>query len=165
MLKMCFPNAGKKGGSTAGTTAVSTQYATLCAFGQYLIGQGFFIPFYAATNHLQKTRVYRPFDKVLALLVSQLCGSQTVVGVNYTVKPDAALYQAWGLDSCPDQSTISATLDTFDTEACDTLTFLVNQQFVTDSPLRHHPLDGELIDIDLSPIVVCGKQLEGAKKG
>ena len=86
MPRMCFKNDDRQ--------EVSTSYATLCAFGQSLMGQGFFIPFYAATNHFLKTLVYRPFDKVLALLLSQLCSSQTVVGVNYTVKPDAALYQA-----------------------------------------------------------------------
>jgi hypothetical protein len=157
MLRICFPKERKK--------EVSTSYAPLCAFGQYLLAEGFFIPFYAATNHLQKTLVYRPMDKVLALLVSEMCGSQTVCGVNYTVKPDAALATAWGLHKCPDQSTISLTIEAFDTEACDTFTFLVNQQFVADSPLRHQPNEQEIIDIDLSPIVVCGKQMEGAKKG
>jgi len=154
---MCFPNDDKK--------QVSTQYAPLCALGQSLVATHFFIPFYAATNPLQKTVVYRPMDKILALLLSEMVGCQTLIGVNYTVKPDKALQKAWGLCSCPDQSTISATIESFDTETCQTLEFLITQQFATYSPLRHDKNDEVIIDIDLSSIVVCGKQLEGAKKG
>jgi hypothetical protein len=60
------------------------------------LADGFFFPFYAATNHLQKRIVYRPFDKMLALMLSEMVDCQTVSGVNYTVKPAPALTRAWG---------------------------------------------------------------------
>ena len=43
--------------------------------------------------------------------------------------------------------------------------FLVNQQFHLYSPLPLKPNEVEISDPDLSHIVVCGKQLQGAKKG
>lgn len=82
---------------------------------------------------------------------------------NTQVRPDPALWQAFGFSSFPDQSTLSQTLDACTPENVATLRRLV--QGIYRQAGRHLRQGGWLVlDIDLTGLI-CGRRAEQATRG
>jgi hypothetical protein len=64
----------------------------------------------------QKTVTHTPLQKLQDAFINIMAGGQGIVEVNQRVKPDASLSAAFGRESCADQSGISTTLNTCQTE-------------------------------------------------
>jgi hypothetical protein len=114
----------------------------------------------------QKTVVYRPSDKLLAVFVAILAGAQGLVEVNTTLRADKGLCVAFDLPGWPDQSTLSETVSACTIEtvtAMRTCLRAIYQQH--GRAMRHRMEDGLLIlDVDLTGLP-CGAQAEDATKG
>jgi hypothetical protein len=89
----------------------SSPCASLCALGEYLQQIGFFTPFYEQVQIVQKASYHDARDKLLEVLICALRGAPTVYEINTLVRPYPEVWQAFGLRSCAEQSTVAATLD------------------------------------------------------
>lgn len=88
-----------------------SSHASLCLLGSYLQTRGFFHPLEAHLHPQQKALKYTPVQKLEMLFVSLLAGAKAVAHANFTLRPDPALYGAFGLPGCAEQSVIADTLD------------------------------------------------------
>lgn len=70
-----------------------------------------FTPLYDNGQIAQKTPQHDPVDKLLEVLMCALRGAPTVSEINTLVRPSPELWQAFGLQSCAEQSTVADTLD------------------------------------------------------
>jgi hypothetical protein len=88
-----------------------SSHASLCLLGNYLRNSGFFQPWEAHFHPQQKTLKYTPVQKLEMLFIALLAGAKAVSHTNFTLRPDQALYRAFGLPGCAEQSVIADTLD------------------------------------------------------
>ena len=114
----------------------------------------------------QKTLKYTPVQKLEMLFVSRLAGAKAVAHTNFTLRADPALYRAFGLPGCAEQSVIAETLDA--TTEADLAAF---RQALTDlferySQARRHDFRQDLLvlDVDLSPLP-ASRHAEGSTRG
>ena len=114
----------------------------------------------------QKVVRYRPTDKLLGVLVTILAGAGGLVEANTRVRPDEALWRAFGFESFPDQSTLSETLNASTEESVKALRESVTAIYRRHGRApRHKPEKGWLImDVDLTGLP-CGRRAEEATKG
>ncbi len=114
----------------------------------------------------QKVVKYRPTDKLLGTLVTILTGAGGLVEANTRVRPDEALWRAFGFDAFPEQSTLSETLNACTEESVKAMRECVTALYrrYGRAP-RHKRRHGWLIlDVDLTGMP-CGRQGEKATKG
>ena len=114
----------------------------------------------------QKTVHYTPSEKLLAILITILSGAEGLVEANTRLEPDAAVWQAFGLPGCPDQSTLHRTLT-----ACTPQTVAALRDALATLYRQHgwamQPPAGArllILDVDLTGLP-CGAQAEAATKG
>src|SRR5689334_6902515 len=88
-----------------------SSHASLCLLGSYLQSQHFFQPLETRLHPHQKTLKYTPVQKLEMLFISLLAGAKAVSHTNFTLRADPALYRAFGLPGCAEQSVIAETLD------------------------------------------------------
>ena len=143
-----------------------SSHASLCLLGSYLHDQGFFQPLETRLHLSQKTLKYTPVQKLEMLLVSLLAGAKAVSHTNFTVRADPALYRAFGLPGCAEQSVIAETLDA--TTQADLADFrqAMSDLFERYSQARRHDFRRELLvlDVDLSPLP-ASRHAEGSERG
>lgn len=87
-------------------------HASLCLLGSYLQEKGFFHPLETRLHVQQKTLKYTPVQKLEMLFIALLAGAKAVSHSNFTLRADPALYRAFGLPGCAEQSVIADTLST-----------------------------------------------------
>ena len=143
-----------------------SSHASLCLLGSYFQSQDFFQPLETRLHPHQKTLKYTPVQKLEMLFVSLLAGAKAVSHTNFTLRADPALYHAFGLPGCAEQSVIAETLDAI-TEA-DLAAF---RQALTDlyeryGRARRHNFRQDLLvlDVDLSPLP-ASRHAEGSTRG
>ena len=117
----------------------------------------------------QKTVDYTPSDKLVLVILSQLCGHQTLSEVNWTLRVDEPLLLAFGYEKCPDQSVLQATLNAATARSVSQLSSVASSLFAQHGLFFPHfqqlPVtESATIDLDLTA-QPCSKQAEGAKKG
>lgn len=114
----------------------------------------------------QKTLKYTPVQKFEMLFVSLLAGAKAVSHTNFTLRADPALYRAFGLPGCAEQSVIAETLDA--TTEADLIAFrqALTDLFECSSQARRHDFQQELLvlDVDLSPLP-ASRHAEGSTRG
>src|ERR1051326_2776589 len=88
-----------------------SSHASLCLLGSYLREQSFFQPLETRLHLQQKALKYTPVQKLEMLFVSLLAGAKAVSHTNFTLRADPALYRAFGLPGCAEQSVLADTLD------------------------------------------------------
>jgi hypothetical protein len=88
-----------------------SSHASLCLLGSYLREKGFFQPLETRLPRHQKMLKYTSVQKLEMLFISVLAGAKAVSHTNFTVRADPALYHAFGLPGCAEQSVIADTLD------------------------------------------------------
>ena len=140
-------------------------HASLCLQGLYLQEQGFFHPLETRLHLQQKTLKYTPVQKLEMLFIALLAGAKAVSHSNFTLRPDPALYRAFGLPGCAEQSVIADTLDAMTEADLGALREAMGDRFVQDSQARRHNFRHAIfvLDVDLSP-VPTSRRAEGAER-
>lgn len=143
-----------------------SSHASLCLLGSYFQSQDFFQPLEIRLHLHQKTLKYTPVQKLEMLFVSLLAGAKAVSHTNFTLRADPALYHAFGLPGCAEQSVIAETLD-----AATQADLVALRQALTDlyerySRARRHNFRQDLLvlDVDLSPLP-ASRHAEGSTRG
>ncbi len=99
--------------SNSNTNAPTNHYsprAGLVALGLKIVQLDLLSPLRKHFKLNQKTVKFSPFQKLLTALVAILAGACGLVEINKLVKADPALFKAFGLPGCPDQSGVQTTL-------------------------------------------------------
>ena len=140
--------------------------ASLIALGNYLQNTVIWQIIEQEVDINQKVLKHTPTDKLKDAWLSMLAGAQSLVELNTLVRPDKALQQAFGRESCADQSTVSETLNSCDetnVKQMRTATKRIYQRY--GKGFKHHyGKQMQILDVDMSGLV-CGEQAEGADKG
>lgn len=141
-------------------------HASLAAIGQHLKNIALLAPIKEMLQIKQKTVKYTPFDKIGDAFLLLLTGAHRMVEINTRLRPDSALWQAFGKSGCAEQSVVQDTLDACTDENVEQMRKAVNSIFQQHSRAYRHDYEQQfqLLDIDLSGRV-CGKSAEDATKG
>ena len=151
------------------TTLLSTQvsaYASLARLVAPLQARGVFDELRTGLHISQKTVKDSPQDKLLDILLTLLCGAQSLVQLNTLLRADPALQRAAGRTRCAEQSVAQQTLDAASeqnvTELQQVLTPLVQRH----GQVAHHSYraDWLILDVDLTGLP-AGKRAEQSVKG
>ncbi len=140
-------------------------HASLCLLGSYLREQGFFQPLEARLHLRQKALKYTPVQKLEMLFIALLAGTKAVSQSNFILRPDPALYGAFGLPGCAEQSVIADTLDGMTEADLSALREAMGDVFAQYSQARQHHFHHALLvlDVDLSPLP-ASRRAEGAER-
>lgn len=143
-----------------------SSHASLCLLGTYLRRSGFFQPLEDQVQIQQKTLKYTPVQKLEMFFVALLAGAKAVSQTNITLGVDPALYTAFGLPGCADQSVIAATLDAATPDDVAALQAALTKTFCCYSQARRHDCSQEILvlDVDLSPLP-ASRRAEGSTRG
>jgi hypothetical protein len=141
-------------------------HASLCLLGSYLRRVDFFAPLENQVQIQQKTLKYTPMQKLEMFLVALLAGAKAVSQTRTTVGVDPALWKAFGLPGCADQSVIAATLDAATEADVAAMQAALGETFRRYSQAAKWDLDKELLvlDVDLSPLP-ASRHAEGSTRG
>jgi hypothetical protein len=113
----------------------------------------------------QKKREFQSSEKLLQVLVSILCGCETLSEVNVKLKHETMFAQACGWMRIADQSTLSRTLDALSLEQVEQLRQATLESWRQIGHVWRHNWHGYLwVEYDMSPLP-CGKQAEESHKG
>lgn len=140
-------------------------HASLCLLGNYLQEQRFFQPLETRLHLRQKALKYTPVQKLEMLLISLLAGAKAVSHSNFTLRADPALYRAFGLPGCAEQSVIADTLDGMTEADLSALREAIGDLFAQYSQARRHNFHQAILvlDVDLSPLP-ASRLAEGAER-
>ncbi len=143
-----------------------SSHASLCLLGSYFQRQHFFQPLETRLHPHQKTLKYTPVQKLEMLFVSLLAGAKAVSQSHFTLRPDPALYRAFGLPGCAEQSVIAETLDASTQADLAALRQAMSDLFARYSQARRHNFRQDLLvlDVDLSPLP-ASRHAEGSTRG
>lgn len=143
-----------------------SSHASLCLLGSYLQSRDFFQPLETRLHPHQKTLKYTPVQKLEMLFVSLLAGAKAVAHTNFTLRADPALYRAFGLPGCAEQSVIAETLDAITDADLAAFRQALTDLFECYSQARRHDFRQDLLvlDVDLSPLP-ASRHAEGSTRG
>lgn len=152
--------------STTSSSSLFSPHASLAALAAQLNARGIFDQVRQGIHIKQKTVKDSPQDKLIDILLTLLCGAQSLVQINTLLRSDPALQRSVGRQRCCEQSVAQQTLDAA------TATNVQEMQHVLMSLFREHSRaashtsrDGWLIlDVDLTGMP-CGKHAEKSVKG
>jgi hypothetical protein len=141
-------------------------HASLCLLGTYLCQIGFFKPLETHVKLRQKVLKYSPIQKLEMLFIGLLAGIKAVSQTATTVRVDPALFKAFGLPGCAEQSVIADTLDAATQEDVAALREALVELFGRYSQARRHDFTQGffVLDVDLSPLPASAKA-EGSERG
>ena len=150
---------------TDGRTWQESSHASLCLLGSYLQGNGFFQPWETRLHLQQKALKYTPVQKLEMLFIALLAGAKAVSHTNCTLRPDPALYRAFGLPGCAEQSVLADTLDTMTEADLGALREVLADLFARYSQARRHHFQQAflILDVDLSPLP-ASRRAEGSER-
>jgi hypothetical protein len=134
--------------------------------GTYLRRTGFFAPLEAQVQIKQKTLKYPSIQKLEMRLVALLAGAKAVSQTRTTVGGDPALWKAFGLPGCADQSVIAATLDAATEADVAAMQAALGETFRRYSQTARQDVAKEVLvlDVDLSPLP-ASRHAEGSTRG
>lgn len=151
--------------STTQTTTFSP-CASLAALGYYLQYRKLFEPIRQRVQIMQKTVKHSPLDKLYDAWIAILAGAHGLVEINTRLRSDLALQQAFGRNTCADQSTVQATLNACTTANVQQLTDAVTSIYRQHSRGYRHDYTRhwQLLDVDLTGMP-CGRKAALSTKG
>ena len=114
----------------------------------------------------QKTVKHRPIDKLLDIFIHILTGEQRMVTMNTGLRCDEGLQQAFGRETCVEQSLASTTLDRCDEETVAQMYEVGKELLRKHSRCYRHNYNRnwQVLDVDMTGLL-AGKQAEGSEKG
>jgi hypothetical protein len=141
-------------------------HASLAAIATQLSARGIFDLIRQSVHIAQKTVKDSPQDKVIDILMTLLCGAQSLVQINTLLRSDPALQRCIGRERCCEQSVAQQTLDAATAENVEQMQQVLTTLFRQYSQAaRHTSSSGWLIlDVDLTGMP-CGKKAEKSVKG
>jgi hypothetical protein len=142
-----------------------SNHASLCLLGSYLQEQRFFQPLETRLRLRQKALKYTPVQKLEMLFIALLAGAKAVSQSNFTLRPDPALYGAFGLPGCAEPSVIADTLDAMTEADLSALREAIGDVFAQYRQARRHNFRQALLilDVDLSPLP-ASRHAEGSER-
>lgn len=151
---------------TDGCTWQESSHASLCLLGSYLQSHGFFQPWETRLHLQQKALKYTPVQKLEMLFIALLAGAKAISHTNFTLRADPALYRAFGLPGCAEQSVLADTLDTMTQADLDALREVLADLFAQYSQARRRNFQQAalVLDVDLSPLP-ASRYAEGSERG
>ncbi len=90
---------------------ITSNHASLCALADVIKDKNVLQPIHNKVNIKQKKILYSPTDKLVFLTPGIMSGIQSVYDINYKLRVDRALLEAFGYKKCADQSVIQETLN------------------------------------------------------
>ena len=151
------------------TTPLDPQFsphASLAALVAHVKARGIFDELCSRVQIDQKTVKDSPSDKLLDILLTLLCGAQSLVQLNTLLRADPALQQAAGRTRCAEQSVAQQTLDAATTENVEQLQQVLTTLLQRHSQVTRHSFraDWLVLDVDLTGMP-AGTQAEHSVKG
>jgi hypothetical protein len=155
--------------STTSLPTLDTQFsphASLAALVAQLKARGIFDELRSGVHIRQKAVKDSPQDKLLDILLTLLCGAQSLVQLNTLLRADPALQQAAGRTRCPEQSVAQQTLDAASAENVEQMHQVLTTLLHRHSQMAQHSsrADWLVLDVDLTGMP-AGKQAEHSVKG
>lgn len=141
-------------------------HASLAALATQLQSRGILEAVRSGVRIAQKTVKDSPQDKLIDILLTLLCGAQSLVQINTLLRSDPALQRSVGRQRCGEQSVAQQTLDAATAHTVQEMQQVLTSLFRAHSQAAAHTSrDGWLIlDVDLTGMP-CGKQAENSTKG
>lgn len=152
--------------STTPSERSFTPRAPLAALGLYLRQSNVLAPIREQVKIVQKKLVYEPIEKLLDAFITILAGAHGLVEVNTRLRSDPALQEAFGRESCADQSTVQATLNACDQTNVEQLSSAITTIYRQHSKGYRHNYARRLqvLDVDMSGMP-CGPKAALSTKG
>jgi len=143
-----------------------TSYAPLCLLGQWAVEQELLKPLKEKVHIPQKMVKHSPNDKLIDVLISILSGGTALYQINTNVRSDPALQQAFGRESCAEQSTVADTLDHFTQDTIQNLREAIETIYFHKGKIFQHDFNRKplILDIDLTGLP-ASPEAEGSTKG
>lgn len=140
--------------------------AALVGLGVKLTKLDFFAPLRNHFSLAQKTVKFTPFQKLLTAFVAILAGAWGLVEIDKRVKADYALFRAFGLPLCPEQSGVQTTLSKCGQAQLEQVRLAAKEIYQKWGRSYRHNYEQQwqLLDCDLSGLP-CGKKAALATKG
>jgi hypothetical protein len=154
---------------TQSTISCDTQFspnASLAALVAHLKARGIFDELRTSVQIAQKTVKDSPQDTLLDILLTLLCGTQSLVQLNTLLRADPALQQAAGRTRCAEQSVAQQTLDAATAENVEQLQQVLTTLLQRHSQVAQHSFRAGwlVLDVDLTGMP-AGKHAEHSVKG
>jgi len=147
------------------TTSLDTQFsshASLAGLVAHLASRGIFDEVRQSVHIAQKTVKDSPQDKLLDILLTLLCGAQSLVQLNTLLRADPALQRAAGRERCAEQSVAQQTLDAATAENVAQMQQVLTTLVRRHSQVAHHSYRASwlVLDVDLTgkPAGKCAEQ-------
>ena len=160
----------KRNRQRADEVKMETAHAPLCGLGEVITEKQLFSPIHQQVFIPQKTIDYRPTDKLVFVVLGIVAGAKAISDINFVLRPQRALLQAFGYGKCADQSVIQQTLSATTEENLLQMETAMKTLWGQNNLIATHVADARshqapiTLDIDLSG-QPCAKGAEGVKKG
>lgn len=144
----------------------NTHYAGLAALGTWMREKKIWQAVAEDVVIRQKTVKHRPIDKLLDVFIHILTGNQRMVTMNTELRCDKGLQQAFGRETCVEQSLASTTLDRCDEETVNQMYEVLQDLLRKHGRSYHHNYREclQVLDVDMTGLL-AGEQAEGSEKG
>jgi hypothetical protein len=155
--------------STTSLPSIHSQFsphASLAALVAHLQARGIFDELCTSVQIAQKTVKDSPQDKLLDILLTLLCGAQSLVQLTTLLRADPALQRAAGRTRCAEQSVAQQTLDAATAQHVEQMQQVLTTLLRRHSQGAHHAFraDWLVLDVDLTGMP-AGKRAEQSVKG
>jgi hypothetical protein len=152
--------------STTSLQPLFSSHASLAALAAQFNTRGIFNMIRQYVHIQQKTVKDSPQDKLIDILLTLLCGAQSLVQINTLLRSDPALQRSVGRQRCCEQSVAQQTLDAATSQNVEQMQEVLSILFQQYSQAASHPYRSEwlILDVDLTGMP-CGKKAENSVKG
>jgi Transposase DDE domain group 1 len=153
--------------STTFQETLFSPHASLAAVAAQLKARGIFDLVRERVQIAQKTVKDSPQDKLIDILMTLLCGAQSLVQINTLLRADPALQRSIGRQRCCEQSVAQQTLDAATATNVEQMQQVLTTLFRQHSQAASHSFrhgNWLILDVDLTGMP-CGKKAEKSVKG
>ena len=143
-----------------------SSHASLAAIAMQLRSRGVFELIRTSVRIEQKTVKESPQDKLIDILMTLLCGGQSLVQINTLLRSDPGLQRSIGRERCCEQSGAQQTLDAATPKEVGQMQQVLMTLFRQYSQAASHTSRAGwfILDVDLTGMP-CGKKAEKSVKG
>lgn len=139
--------------STTSSETLFSPHASLAGLAAQMKARGIFDQIREGVHIAQKTVKDSPQDKLIDILVTLLCGAQSLVQINTLLRADPALQRSIGRQRCSEQSVAQQTLDAATAENVEQMRGVLTTLFRQHSQAASHSFSHGnwlILDVDLT---------------
>jgi Transposase DDE domain group 1 len=141
-----------------------TGFAPLAVLGYCLTHTRFFDPLQEVDMGIKAVQ-HQPYQKLQDVIVSVLANCSSIRQVDFRIRPDLVLAEAWGRQQFAEQSTLADTLNAFTASSVDQLRHATQVIYQQHGRALHHDFSELLwLDTDLTGLP-ASPRAEGSQKG